>query len=271
MYGVARKVVKTFLREPSYQKCLEFSWGDMVDILADQVDRNREINDLAQAASAPLSERSHAALFRPYNQMPCTRETAVKRVGKALDLVGFDEPILLLGDDDMVSVELAAAGFRDVTAVDIDDKVLDEIARRASEQGVRVRRKQHDLSQPVPRDLYKDYKLVLFDPCYTVPSVKMFLEGALEMARNADGTYFFVSVHLMSLLRRGLPDLEALIAGHGLELLEFHQGFNTYPAPQRLKSLIHLVNQIVIGSKTLATEGYGFPYFLSDALLLRKT
>jgi hypothetical protein len=64
---------------------------------------------------------------------------------------------------------------------------------------------------------------------------------------------------------------DGLLAAAGVEIREFDQGFNAYAAPRRLKGLIHLVNRIVIESRTLSTEGYSFPFFLSDLILLRKT
>ncbi len=271
-YRVARKVVTTLLRDPFYQKFLTCTLGDIVDMLADQVVRNQEIEKDASTlpTSAPLSDRAGTRIFRPYNQMPCTRGTAVRRVAKALELAQKDDPILLLGDDDLVSVELAAAGFTKVTAVDIDAKVLTEIEKLCKEQDLNVRRVEQDLSKPLPLSLYDDYKLVAFDPCYTIPSVQLFLDAGLELSRRSSGTHFFLSLHTMSLMRHGLPEFSQALSARGLDLVEFHQGFNAYPAPSRLKSLIHLVNKIVIGSKTLATEGHGFPFFLSDALLLRK-
>lgn len=268
-----RSVITSVLRDPVYQKFLECGWTDIIDMLADQVVRNKELlkhEARATPESQQIGDRASHSLFRPYNQMPCTRETAVARVAQAQRLIGLDEPILLLGDDDLVSVELAMAGFTNVTAVDIDQKVLDEIAKVAQEAGLNIKLKQHDLSNPVPAGLYGKYKLVFFDPFYSVKGVTLFLEGALEMTRNAPGTLFFISVHVMSMMPSGLPQLTALFEQKGLEIREFHQGFNAYPAPKRLKSLIHLVNRIVLGSKTLTTEGYSFPFFLSDAILLSK-
>jgi hypothetical protein len=270
---LVRFVLTNLLRERSYQKFLDCRWEDIVDLMADQVVRNRALQNGGARASGsrPLSDRAGARFFRPYSQMPCTRDTTLRRVAFAERLIPHDRPVLLLGDDDLVSVELAASGFRDVTAVDIDRKVLAEIERLTSGSGRSVRLHRHDLAAPPPPALVRDYALVLFDPPYSVAGVQLFLDAALAMTRARPGTLFFLSVHLMSLFPSGLPELKALLHRVGVEIVEFHQGFNAYPVPQRLKSLIRLTNKIVIGSKTLTTEGYAFPFFLSDAILLRKT
>ena len=271
-YRIARFIVTTMLKDEVYQKFLKCTWSEIIDLLADQVARNRQIGPIEEhlSGSTPLAMRTNSRFSRPYGQMPCTRSTAKRRVGKAMTLIAKDDPILLLGDDDLVSVELAVAGFKNITVLDIDLKVLEEIQKKCDELGVRVRLFQHDLSLPSPQHLMINYKLVFFDPEYSLRGVDLFLNAALELTQNSTQTVYFMSIHLMSLMRQGLTELEAMFQKNGLKLTEFAQGFNAYPAPSRLKGLIHVVNQLLIGSRTLSTEGYSFPFLLSDALILRK-
>lgn len=287
-YRIAKFLVVNIFRDEVYQKFLRCTWDEIVDMLADQVVRNREIrqnlhktqqtdlqsnphsNDMV-SSSSKLTTRTNSRFSRPYGQMPCTQSTAKRRVEKALTLVNRDDPILLLGDDDLVSVELALAGFTQITALDIDLKVLEEIQKACDRHHVRVKLYQQDLSLTPPQHLIANYKLVFFDPEYSIRGVNLFLNAGLEMTQYCKSTIFFMSIHLMSLMREGLGELENLFKQNNLELSEFAQGFNAYPAPSRLKGLIHLVNQLLIGSKTLTTEGYSFPFLLSDALILRKS
>jgi hypothetical protein len=272
-YRIARFLIINIFRDEVYQKFLKCSWTEIVDMLADQVARNRDIRsgEETMSGSRPLALRTNSRFSRPYSQMPCTQSTARRRVEKALTLVNKDDPVLLLGDDDLVSVELALAGFTNITALDIDLKVLEEIQRSCETHQVRVKLYQHDLALPPPQHLISDYKMVFFDPEYSIRGANLFLNAGLELTQHSKNTLYFMSIHLMSLMREGLQELEDLFSRTGLELSEFAQGFNAYPAPSRLKSLIHLVNQILIGSKTLTTEGYSFPFLLSDALILRKS
>jgi predicted methyltransferase len=202
--------------------------------------------------------------------MPCTSATAAKRVAKIESLVPYDAPVLILGDDDLVSIELARRGFTDVTAFDIDPKVIAEIRQAAARSHLKINCVEQDLQKPVPQHLKRDYRVVLFDSEYSLAGISLFLKAALDLTGRRSGTLFFVSVHLMSLFRDGISDLDAYLSAEGLELNEFNQGFNVYPTPRRLKGLIRLWNRIVIGSSTLTTEGHTFPFLLSDALLLRK-
>lgn len=274
VYRIARQFVSHFLPGMCYQKFLNFRWSEIVELIADQAVRNRTIlantTEASQQSMIPVTGKFDARVFRPHSQLPCTQGTAAQRVQKALEMFSHDAKILLLGDDDMVSVELAMAGFRNVTAVDIDRKVLRSIDRICDANGLKIRSAIHDLRQPAPQHLIDNYDLVFFDPEYSQAGLEMFVSSALNFTNGRPGTCFFVSIHLMSLMPSGITTAESFLNSIGVELLEFHQGFNVYPVPTRLRGLIRLVNQVLIGSKALGVDGYTFPYFLSDAMLLRK-
>jgi hypothetical protein len=273
-YHIGRKIVETFMRGVCYQKFLDFQWKEIVELIADQTKRNRmlldNIDHTTKASLAPVTGKFDRRIFRPHSQLPCTQGTAAQRVQKALDLFSHHSKILLLGDDDFVSIELAEAGFRNITAIDIDKKIISNIGKIADERGLKVRLAIHDLRKPVPNELMDDYDLVFFDPEYSAAGFELFLSAALNFTRGHPHTLFFTSIHLMSLMPDGITKAVALLNNAGVEVVEFYQGFNIYPAPARIRSLIHLVNKHVIGSKELGIDGYTFPYFLSDALLLRK-
>lgn len=270
-YALARGIVHTLLRDDCYEKMLRYSWSEVIDFTADHIARNKLLElDAGHHQLPDCHERTDSQFFRAYDQMPCTQATALRRVAKAQEMISREQPVLLLGDDDMVSIELAAAGFGRVTAVDIDPKILTDLKKAAARRGVSVRLVQHDLSQPVPATLKDDYALVMFDPAYSLASVEMFLRAGLDATSRRAGTRFFISVHLMSLFDQGSTAVNRLFSDEGLDILEFHQGFNVYPNPGRLKSLIHLVNRFVIGLKSAAMDGWSLPYLLSDAIILRK-
>src|SRR5690606_28125280 len=128
-----------------------------VELIADQACRNRQIlktfNEDSRASLAPVTGKFDSRVFRPHSQLPCTQETAAQRVQKALEMFDHDAKILLLGDDDMVSVELAQAGFRNITAVDIDKKIIKNIGNICDANGLNVRLAIHDLRTPAQAEL----------------------------------------------------------------------------------------------------------------------
>ena len=271
-YRVARFLLSVFFRDRCYSKFIRCSWGEAVDVTTEQFTFNQRYfnTPYESSISESLETRASQAWFRPHGQMPCTMTTAVKRVEKVKSLVALDAPILLLGDDDLVSVQLALNGFTDVTAIDIDASVLREIEKVAREKILKIRLVEQDLSQCLPDSLVRDYQLVLFDSEYSLEGVNLFLKAALDLTNRRPGTLFFISLHVMSLFRDGLQALDSLLVSEGLEIAEFMRGFNVYPTPSKLRGLIGLWNRLVIGPQVRKIGGQEFSFLLSDALLLKK-
>ena len=271
-FKIAKFILSRIMREPCYTKFVRCTWDEAIEVTSEQWALNLRlpIDEPQRSLSHPLAKRASRSWFRPFSQMPCTSATAARRVAKVESLVPHDSPVLILGDDDLVSIELARRGFQDVTALDIDPKVLAEIRQAAQQSDLNITCVEQDLQKPLPQHLKRDYSIVLFDSEYSLEGISLFLKAGLSLTERRSGTLFFVSVHLMSLFREGISGLDAFLSSEGLEIVEFNQGFNVYPTPRRLKGLIRLWNRIVIGSSTLTTEGHTFPFLLSDALLLRK-
>ena len=269
-YRIARWLVGAMIRDPSALKLLELSWGEIVDIVSDQGLGNRRLAAAAldPAELQPVCARDFKGLHRPFSQLPCTRATTRARVQMALQLAPRDDPVLVLGDDDMVSVALAKAGFRDVTAVDICDQVLASVRAEADRLGVRVQIVRHDLNDPLPPLLQTPpRRLVFIDPMYSVDGVRLFLESALEATGRQPEARIFLSLHLLSLGRAGLEQLEAMLDRAGVVVDAILRGFNSYAVPPRLRLLLPVANRLLLGGAWGTAEP---SFFFSDALLLRK-
>jgi hypothetical protein len=270
---ITRWLVAAAIRDPSAWKLIELSWDEIVDIIGDQAAGNRRLATaaLTPAELRPVCSRELKGLARPFSQLPCTRATTRARVAKALQIAQRHEPVLVLGDDDMVSAALAEAGFGEVTAVDIDDQVLASVRAEAARLSVRVRLVRHDLNDPLPSVLRTPApRLVFIDPMYTLAGVGLFLRSALEATARRPGSCIFLSVHLMSLGRSGLAPLEAMLDHAGLVVDEVLRGFNSYAVPPRLQLLLDLANRLLLGG-ALGREAIPWRFFLSDALVLRQT
>ena len=253
----------------TWQKFLQCSWSDIVDIIHDQATRNKEISQGSDACQNGLTP-ANTYLNRDHNQLPCTVDTAAKRVREALTLCDKSDPILVLGDDDMIGIELARAGFQDVTSVDIDENICKHLRIKSRELSLNLRVIRHDISLPPPQDCIRNYRLVFLDPMYSTPGIKMFIRSALEFSDFHQGTRFFLSLHLMSLLRSGFSQLPEIFDFYDVKWERFYEGFNTYPIPAGLGRWIRLFNRRFMKTRLMSSEGYMLRFFLSDAILLRK-
>ena len=262
-------ILRNFFNNAYSNKFLNFSWTEIVELMADQVVRNQIIESNAEQAGQlnPLSEVCERR--STYGQLPCTEKTAKERVKKIAEYADMDSPILILGDDDMVSIQLLKEGYKQVTVVDIDEEILKSISSAFPSAPKRLFK--CDLRQLPPDELLnQDYRLVLMDPYYSIEGVKMFLDYAIKATADSPKTYYLLNVHLLSLKKEGLEELSKIFEFYQLQIEGLCQGFNIYPVPKDIKTMIGITNRFLMSSKILATNGYSFPYFLSDAIVLKK-
>jgi len=269
---LARMIARTAVTDPALRKFGEFSWGEIIDCVADHVKKNQDILsrfDIDSPDLEPVADDS-TALNRAFAQLPCTKSTADSRVAMAKQICQPGDPILLLGDDDMVSIALAKAGFTNIKAVDIDTSVIAAIAARARRERLPIALFHHDLSDEPNAELIGNHKLIFMDPAYSVEGISLFMTGALKMLSPGAKPHIFLSVHLMSLGEDGIEWLRSYLEDCQFDLIEVRPGFNAYPVPAKIKSLIRFLHYTVIRSKAFRAGGSALPFFTSDALLLKK-
>jgi predicted methyltransferase len=181
------------------------------------------------------------------DQTHCTVETKLRRVLRmhaAHALAG--QRILLLGDDDLVSLAIVAFAawtghaevIRRLAVVDTDPDVLGWIGKQAARSGVRVDLIEHDLRQPLPAGLAEGFDVVATDPPYTVAGAELFLSRAVEALAPEPGRHVFFSFGA----RRPEQTLavQAGIARLGLAVRSLTPNFNSYLGAGVLGGTSHL-------------------------------
>jgi hypothetical protein len=153
-------------------------------VLSDEVAPSvRDLASVARAAPAPLLE---------IDQCHCTVETKLRRVlavHEADSLVG--KRVLLLGDDDFVSLAIASVVRRfgsartigNLSVVDLDPRVVALARTRLATAPFPVACLRHDLRDPLPDALVAAFDTVLTDPPYTLAGVRLFLSRAAAALR----------------------------------------------------------------------------------------
>jgi predicted methyltransferase len=237
------------------------------------------------------------------DQTHCTVDTKISRVlamHEAGALAGTR--ILLLGDDDLVSVALArfaglhglddssgpagpqravvlhddaggeaglaggaglAGRMRQLTVVDTDQDVLDCIAAQTAGSGLDIRLVRHDLRQPLPADLAGAFDVACTDPPYTVAGAELFLSRAVAALAPGGGQHVFFSFGA----RRPADMLrtQQVIAGLGLVLRGLTPNFNEYVGAGVLAGTSHLYHlRTAAGAEPLITGAYDGPLYTAD-------
>jgi hypothetical protein len=209
------------------------------------------------------------------DQTHCTVDTKISRVlamHEAGALAGTR--ILLLGDDDLVSVAIArfaglheaaslAGRVRQLTVVDTDQDVLDCIAAQTAGSGLGIRLVRHDLRQPLPAELAGAFDVACTDPPYTVAGAELFLSRAVAALAPGGGQHVFFSFGA----RRPADMLrtQQVIAGLGLVLRGLTPNFNEYVGAGVLAGTSHLYHlRTAAGAEPLITGAYDGPLYTAD-------
>jgi N4-bis(aminopropyl)spermidine synthase len=181
------------------------------------------------------------------DQTHCTVTTKIRRVlamHEAGALLG--RRILLLGDDDLMSVAIsafaeavgAAAGIERLTVIDSDPDVLAWAADQIAGTGIDAELIEHDLRHPLPAGLAGEFDVACTDPPYTVAGAELFLSRAVSGLAPEPGRHVFFSFGA----RR--PDetllVQQLIGSMGLAVRALWPNFNEYLGAGILAGTSHL-------------------------------
>jgi predicted methyltransferase len=196
------------------------------------------------------------------DQTHCTVDTKIRRVlrmHEAGALLG--RRILLVGDDDLVSVAIAAfagagglaAGVERLTVVDSDPDVLAWIGEQVAGTGVDAELVEHDLRRPLPGRLAGEFDVACTDPPYTVAGAELFLSRAVAGLAPEPGRHVFFSFGA----RRPDETLQAqeLIGSMGLAIRGLWPGFNEYLGAGILGGRSHLYHLRSTGATRPLVEG----------------
>jgi N4-bis(aminopropyl)spermidine synthase len=232
---------------------------------------------IPDTASGLAAEVELAAVGAPgakpeLDQTHCTVATKLNRVLRmhaAHALAG--QRILVLGDDDLISVAIAAfaawtghpAMVRRLAVVDTDAEVLAWIGRQAARSGVSVDLIEHDLRQPIPGDLAGGFDVVLTDPPYTVAGAQLFLSRAVAALAPEPGRHVFFSFGARR--PQETAAVQLAIAQMGLAVRSLTPNFNEYVGAGVLGGTSHLYHlRSTAVARPLIAGGYDGPLYTAD-------
>ncbi len=191
-----------------------------------------------------------------YEQQFCTPRTTQLRAQVIGQHVKSGDRVLVLGDDDLVSLALIES--RDDLDVDVLELDTDLVAFLKELGGDRFTVLEHNLRHGVPESMQQAYDLVTTDPPYAADGMRFFLSCARQSLANKPTSRLFLTTFpgLIESPERLWSDLDDL----GFTIENTHKHFsryiynNTYRV-DHLAALRHLGSPLRPCSELL-----GFPY-----------
>jgi predicted methyltransferase len=206
------------------------------------------------------------------DQTHCTVDTKVRRVlrlHEAGALAG--RRILLVGDDDLISVAIAtfaaALGLTGaigrLTVIDSDPEVLAWAGAQIAGTGLDAELIEHDLRAPLPDGLVAGFDVACTDPPYTVAGAELFLSRAVAALGTEPGRHLFFSFGA----RR--PDemlrVQELIGAMGLTIRGLWPGFNEYLGAGVLAGTSHLYHLRTVAARPLVEGDFPGPLYTAES------
>lgn len=168
------------------------------------------------------------------DQCFATAETVLRRLELLLSLGALDSrQLLLLGDDDLLSLAISRTGRgAGISVVDYDQKILASI-RRCAGNGIQL--VHADLRASLPDDLIGKFDTVFTDPPYTLRGQLLFAHRALLAAKKQGNAGIFLCASRVYLPESRIGEIVSFLARGGFSLEQRFPDFNEYPAPPDVK------------------------------------
>ncbi|HEY8471640.1 MAG TPA: bis-aminopropyl spermidine synthase family protein [Natronosporangium sp.] len=214
------------------------------------------------------------------DQSHCTIATKLRRIALLLKLDLLPaESMLIVGDDDLMSLSLLAASqalgqplVRRLAVVEISADLLGFIGEAQAElgnPGVQVDRCRHDLRDPLPDRLRGRFQTAMTDPPYTVAGARLFLSRVVEGLLPGPGRPIAFSFG-----PKGPDDTLAVqraVAEIGLAVQASYRNFNEYEGSGVLGGVSHLSWLVTTTVTASAVPGhYAGPLYTAQSRVGRR-
>lgn len=256
-----------FLRSHSPEELIDIAFRESREVLEWLTTDAAREESAVREADLPFFDQ---ATMRGVHQQPCTPASAIRRVRLVRNhWHGERSPrILLLGDDDLVSLTFAREVGWPTTVVEIDQRVIDTIAAAHSPE-TPINLIRGDLRNSLPQSLAGRFDIVLADPMYTSEGLEIFLRNALLALGNTPDALLFLSFNDSLTGPTVLQDAIANLEKHNMTLIERFPRFNVYPIPPERSSQLRKASTLFF-SNPIMHAMLDVPIAFSDMLVFRR-
>ena len=168
--------------------------------------------------------------LQEYDQGFVTYDSALARVAfmdQNGDIRG--RRILLIGDDDLLSVAIGLlGGAKRITVIEIDERLTNYISRIAKDHGFDVEILTRDISEPLPEDMLNSFDTFHTDPPEPLEAIKLFVgRGIAALTKNRGAGYISLSL-IDSSLYKWREVQKILLSEFRVVITDIIRDFNIY-------------------------------------------
>jgi len=216
-------------------------------------DINEFFRDVMKEYAKIAEERPEA--IEKYDQGFISIEGIIRRVEFVYergDLLKTD--IFVVGDDDLFSIASALTGLpRKIFVIDIDDRLINFINKKADEYGLPIEAEVYDVQQALPDELKRKFDVFVTDPVETIPGLKLFLSRGVS-ALKGEGCSGYFGLTTLEASRRKWFEIQKMIHEMGFVITDIRRKFNVYP--QEEKNFFRFQDKLPIVKKLGAKVDY---------------
>lgn len=200
------------------------------------------LRELATAFHRLVANRPEA--WQEFDQGYVTEESTIARIAAMWargDLAGKN--LLVLGDDDLVSVAAALTGLpRRVAVLDLDPRITSFVAEIATRGGLAIETYRHDLREPLPAELRTRFDTFFCDPTESLRGFLAFAGRGLSALRGPGCAGYLGLTHAEASLAKWRAIQQEILAW-GAVLTDLRDGFHSYvnwPYVETMRAWAHL-------------------------------
>lgn len=174
--------------------------------------------------------KSRPEAIKEYDQGYVTVETTLSRIAfmdHKGDLRG--KHLLILGDDDLMSIAAMLTGWpKRIAVFEIDQRLVSFIKKVAEDVGFDVEVYQHDLRYPLPEEFRGRFDTFFTDPVETLIGLKAFIGRGVSALRGPRSAGYFGLTLIDSSLYKWRDFQSVLVSEFGLVITDILRDFNEY-------------------------------------------
>lgn len=165
-----------------------------------------------------------------YDQGYVTNETTLSRVALLADRGDIQgKKIIVLGDDDLVSLAAALSGLpKQVVVLEVDKRLIKFINQVAQERGLSIEACEHNLLKKLPQEFVGSFDTFLTDPPETVEAFKLFIMRGLTALKGAGCVGYFGLTYVESSLGKWRIFQQILTDEFKVVITDLIHNFNEY-------------------------------------------